>query len=72
VYLQKLDPGPLHLREPYLASTSTRATKEMQAQQRRFLNVIGLSTKRALHVHKIKPMKDFLNEQRVNKESSKT
>ncbi len=44
----------------------------MQAQQRRFLNVIGLSTKRALHVHKIKPMKDFLNEQRVNKESSKT
>jgi hypothetical protein len=38
----------------------------MQAQQRRFLNVIGLSTERALHVHNIKPMEDFLNEQCVN------
>jgi hypothetical protein len=51
---------------PLLASASTRAKKEMQAQQRRFLNVIGLSTERALHVHNIKPMEDFLNEQCVN------
>jgi hypothetical protein len=38
----------------------------MQAQQRRFLNVIGLSTERALHVHNIKPIEDLLNEQCVN------
>ncbi len=38
----------------------------MQAQQRRFLNVIGISTERALRVHNIKPMDDFLNEQCVN------
>jgi hypothetical protein len=37
----------------------------MQSQQRRFLNVIGISTLRALHVHNIKPMEDFLNEQGV-------
>jgi hypothetical protein len=51
---------------PLLASASTRAKKEMQAQQRRFLNVIGISTERALHVHNIKPVEDFLNEQCVN------
>jgi hypothetical protein len=50
---------------PLLASASTRAKKEMQAQQRRFLNVIGLSTER-VHVHNIKPMADFLNEQCAN------
>jgi hypothetical protein len=38
----------------------------MQAQQRRFLNVIGISTERALRVHNLKPMEDFLNEQCVN------
>jgi hypothetical protein len=38
----------------------------MQAQQRRFLNFIEISTERALRVHKIKPMDDFLNEQCVN------
>jgi hypothetical protein len=38
----------------------------MQAQQRRFLNVIGISTERALHVNNIKPVEDFLNEQCVN------
>jgi hypothetical protein len=42
-----------------LASASTRAKKEMQAQ-RRFLNVIGISKE------SIKPMRDFLNEQCVN------
>ena len=51
---------------PLLASASTRAKKEMQAQQLRFLNVIGISTDRALRVHNIKPMEDFLNEQCVN------
>jgi hypothetical protein len=38
----------------------------MQTQQRRFLKVIEISTERALHVHNIKPMEDFLNEQCVN------
>jgi hypothetical protein len=33
---------------PLLASASTRAKKEMQAQQRRFLHVIGISTEKAL------------------------
>jgi hypothetical protein len=51
---------------PLLASASTRAKKEMQAQQRRFPNVIGISTERALRVHNIKPMEDFLNGQCVN------
>jgi hypothetical protein len=51
---------------PLLASASTRAKKEIQAQQLRFLNVIGISTDRALRVHNIKPMEDFLNEQCVN------
>jgi hypothetical protein len=51
---------------PMLASASMRAKKEIQTQQRRFLNVIGISTERALCVHNIKPMEDFLNEQCVN------
>jgi hypothetical protein len=51
---------------PLLASGSTRAKKEMQAQQRRFLNVIGKSTERALCVQNIKSMEVFLNEQCVN------
>jgi hypothetical protein len=38
----------------------------MQTKQRRFLNVIGICTERALRVHNIKPMEDFLNEQCVN------
>jgi hypothetical protein len=36
----------------------------MQAQQG--LKVIGISTERALRLHNIKPMEDFLNEQYVN------
>jgi hypothetical protein len=51
---------------PLLASASTRTKKEMQAQQRRFLNVIEISIERALRVHNIKPMEDLLNEQCVN------
>jgi hypothetical protein len=51
---------------PLLASVSTRAKKEMQAQQRRFLNIIGISKDRALHMHNMKPVEDFLNEQCVN------
>ncbi len=38
----------------------------MQAQQRRFLNVMGIYAERALRLHNIKPMEDFLNEQCVN------
>ncbi len=53
--------------ERLLPSTSTRAKKEMQAQQRRFLSVIGISTERDLLVHNIKPMEVFLNKQYVNK-----
>jgi hypothetical protein len=59
VHLQKFDPEPVHHGAPLLASALTRAKKEMQAEQRCFLDVIGISTERALHVHNIKPMEDF-------------
>jgi hypothetical protein len=39
---------------PLLASASTIAKKEMQAQQRLFLNVIGISTERAMRQHRTK------------------
>jgi hypothetical protein len=53
---------------PFLASASTRAKMKMQTQQRGFLNFIGISTDRALRVHNIKPMEDFLNEKCVNRQ----
>ncbi len=49
-----------------ITCASTPATTQMQAQQRRFLDIIRISPKRALHVHNIEPMEDFLNEQCIN------
>jgi hypothetical protein len=56
----------MHIYLQISSSSIFLSKKEMQAQQRRFLNVIGISTRRALPVHNIKPMEDFLNEQCVN------
>ncbi len=61
-----LDSDPVHLRRTLASILINKSKKEMQAQQSRFLNVIGISWERALRVHNIKPMEDFLNEQCVN------
>jgi hypothetical protein len=66
VHLQKLDPEPVHLRAPLLASASTRAKKgnasTTTSLPKRHRNI----QERALRVHNIKPMEDFLNNQCVN------
>jgi hypothetical protein len=55
--------------DPLFAAATQTSIKQMQAQQRRFLGFIGISTERALRVHNIKPMEDFLNEQSSNESS---
>jgi hypothetical protein len=43
--------------------TATRDATYYQNVFMRFLKIIGISTERALNVHNIKPMEDFLDEQ---------
>jgi hypothetical protein len=51
---------------PLLESASTRAKNEMEKQQHRFFNMIGITSARALEVFKINPIVIFLDHQCVN------
>jgi hypothetical protein len=51
---------------PLLGSASTQAKKEMEKQQHRFFNIIGITSARALEVYKIEPIATFLDHQCVN------
>jgi hypothetical protein len=51
---------------PLLGSASTEAKKEMEKQQHRFFNIIGITSARALEVYKIEPISTFLDHQCVN------
>ncbi len=41
---------------PLLGSASTQEKKEMERQQHRFFNIIGITSARALEVYKIEPI----------------
>jgi hypothetical protein len=51
---------------PLLGSASSQAKKEMEKQQHRFFNKIGITSARALEVYKIEPIATFLDHQCVN------
>jgi hypothetical protein len=51
---------------PLLGSASTQAKKEMEKQQHRFFNIIGITSARALDIYKIEPITTFLDHQYVN------
>ncbi len=51
---------------PLLGSASTHAKKEMEKQQHRFFNIIGITSARAFEAYKIEPIATFLDHQCVN------
>ena len=47
---------------PLLISTSRQANLEMQKQQKRFLNIIGISEERALKEYQIEPIEKYIQQ----------